>query len=224
MIDPCSLREQTIASHRYLCARAARKFMRNGIDRADLEQVAAIGLIKAVDRYDTTQGTPFEAYAWVLILGELMHFIRDSERIVRAPRRVWELERKWVVAERELWMLLGREPKDVDIAQCIGVSVNELKDVSCYRDAGTILSVETLRPSEHRALSYTIDNEIDCVVMESGLSSLTPIERKILTEIYERDTPLVELAEHLGYSRRHVTRLHRRALKKLSSVARPLPA
>jgi RNA polymerase sigma factor (sigma-70 family) len=95
-------RDGTVVAYWYLCRRAARRFMRRGLDRADLEQVAAIGLIKAIDRYDRTQSAPFEAYAWLLVVGELMHYVRDSERFLRAPRGVRELERRWSAAARAL--------------------------------------------------------------------------------------------------------------------------
>jgi RNA polymerase sigma factor (sigma-70 family) len=62
-------RERIVAQYWYLCRRAARRFMRRGLDSADLEQVGAIGLIKAADRYDPLQKAPFEAYAWLLIVG-----------------------------------------------------------------------------------------------------------------------------------------------------------
>ena len=88
-------RERLVAEYRYLCRRAARRFMRRGLDRADLEQVGAIGLLKAVDRYDPAHRAPFEAYAWLLIAGELMHYVRDCERVLRAPRGVRELARRW---------------------------------------------------------------------------------------------------------------------------------
>jgi RNA polymerase sigma-B factor len=213
-------RDALIEQYHYLCRRAARKFLRNGIDRRDLEQVAAIGLIKAADRYNPSQGTPFEAYAWVLIMGELMHYTRDSERVLRAPRRLRELERRWASAERELWALLGREPSDSEVGQYIGASVAEQIDVCRYRDSSIVLSVEALRPNEHGALSYTIDNQLDRMSIEEGLAQLTPVERQIVEEIYERDTPVVEIASRLGYSRRHVTRLHRSALDKLLPMTR----
>ena len=77
--------------------------MRRGLDRADLEQVAAIGLIKAVDRYDCAQAAPFEAYAWLLVLGELMHYVRDSERFVARAARRARSRAAVGAAERELW-------------------------------------------------------------------------------------------------------------------------
>jgi RNA polymerase sigma-B factor len=224
MIVCDSERDRTIQEYRYLCVRAARKFLRDGVDRGDLEQVAAIGLIKATDRFDPSIGTPFEAYAWMLVLGELMHYVRDSERAVRAPRRVRELDRRCGVAERELSGRLGREPNASELAQYLGVSERELREMLRYRDEGMPISVEALRPYEQLSLSYTIDSQLDRVVIESGLSQLSRVEREILREIYENDTPVGEIAKHLGYSRRHITRLHRAALLKLRPHTRPMIA
>jgi RNA polymerase sigma-B factor len=224
MIALDSDREQTIHRYRYLCTRAARKFMRDGVDRRDLEQVAAIGLIKATDRFDPNLGTPFEAYAWMFVLGELMHYVRDSERVVRAPRRVRELERRCSCAERELWAKLGREPKAHELAAHLGVPDDEFREMQRYRDEGFLLSVDALRPFEQLSLSYTIDKHLDRVVIESGLEQLSTVEREILREIYENDTPVGEIAQRLGYSRRHITRLHRGALQKLKPHARPISA
>lgn len=221
MIEATGDRNETIEAHRYLCVKAAKKFVRKGVDRCDLEQVAAIGLIKAVDRYEPALGTPFEAYAWVFILGELMHYVRDCERMLRAPRRLRELERRWVLAERELWASLGREPRDREIAAHLGAAAEEQSEVEKYRYAGTVLSMDALHVQGCRSLSYTIDNRLDRMVIDQGLAQLSPVERRIIVEIYERDTPVGDIALRLGYSRRHVTRLHRAALKKLVPFARP---
>ncbi|HEX8806545.1 MAG TPA: sigma-70 family RNA polymerase sigma factor [Candidatus Aquilonibacter sp.] len=208
-------REQIIQQYRYLCTRGARKFMRDGVDRRDLEQVAAIGLIKATDRFDPSLGTPFEAYAWMLVLGELMHYVRDSERVLRAPRRVRELDRRCSAAEGELWARLGCEPKVSELAAHLGVSEDEFREMLRYREEGRPLSVEALRPYEQVSLSYTIDSHLDRVAIDSGLEQLSTLERDILREIYENDTPVNEIAQRMGYSRRHITRLHRAALQKL---------
>ena len=78
-------RERMIVSYHYLCKRGARKFLRPDLERGDLEQVAAIGLIKACDRYDGSLPTPFEAYAWSIITGELMNHLRAHKRASPAP-------------------------------------------------------------------------------------------------------------------------------------------
>ncbi len=126
-------RERAVAEHWYLCRRAARRFVRRGLDRADLEQIAAIGLIKAADRYDASQSAPFEAYAWLLIVGELMHYVRDNERFLRAPRGIRDLERRWAAGERKLWAILGREPLESEVAGCVGATPEQVREVRAYR-------------------------------------------------------------------------------------------
>jgi RNA polymerase sigma-B factor len=215
-VSPHTLeREKTITEYHYLCARGARKFMREGIDRHDLEQVAAIGLIKAADRFDPTNGTPFEAYAWTLVLGELMHYVRDSERMVRAPRRLRDLERRCAAAERELRHERGREFTDEELMERLSISAAELTDIRRFRDERAPVSVEGLRPREQLSLSYTMDRQLDRLVIDTYLARLSPLERTIIQEIYENDTPIGDIARHLGYSRRHITRLHSAALRKL---------
>jgi RNA polymerase sigma-B factor len=208
-------REETFNSYRYLCTRGVRKFIRQGIDRRDLEQVAAIGLIKATDRFKPELGTPFEAYAWTFVLGELMHYVRDSERMLRAPRRVRDLERRCAECERVLWNEHGREATQKELALLLGVSECELADVFRFREERMQRSVETLGSLEQGELSYTIECHIDKLMIEAALAQLTALERKIIREIYENDTPIGVLANRIGYSRRHVSRMHSAALKKL---------
>ena len=224
-LDPNVLdREALIAGYRYLCGRAARKFVRNANDRGDLEQVAAIGLIKAADRFDAGQGVPFEAYAWTLILGELMHYVRDCERPVRVPRRIRELDRRWSNAERELWIELNREPRDGEIAGRLGLSKRDQQEIVRYRAYGAVVSTEGLHVAEQRALSYTIDEQLDRLTIEAGMAVLSETERTVLRDIYEHDTPIGIVAQKLGYSRRHIARLRKAALKKLAPLARGLTA
>lgn len=208
-------RDAAIAEHRYLCRRAARRFVRPSLDRADLEQVAAIGLIKAVDRYDRTQATPFEAYAWLLILGELMHHVRDGERLLRAPRRIRDLERRWVSAERELWPILGREPREADVAQYINATPAEQRDVRDYRVSGRVASFEALPIAAWRADAAEFEVVLNGMALERMFAVLTPLETQIVRSIHLEGMTIVDLAKRLGYSRRHVTRLHRTAMSRL---------
>ncbi|HLY02071.1 MAG TPA: sigma-70 family RNA polymerase sigma factor [Candidatus Cybelea sp.] len=210
-------REGTVVAYWYLCRRAARRFMRRGLDRADLEQVAAIGLIKAIDRYDRSQSAPFEAYAWLLVVGELMHYVRDSERFLRAPRGVRELERRWSAAERELWALLGREPRESDVAEVLDASPAEVREIRSYRATNHMISFEVLGNSEQRTPPCGIDDVLDRLTVERILAALTPLERQIVRSIHLDGVTVVELARRLGYSRRHVTRLHRAAIDRLKS-------
>lgn len=210
-------RDAVVAEYRYLCRRAARRFVRNGLDRADLEQVGAVGLIKAVDRYDAAATTPFEAYAWLLVLGELMHYVRDGERILRAPRRVRDLERRWLAAERHLWSTLGRAPREGDVASYVNASPSEQRDVREYRATGRTLSLEAAGggPPE---FGRPFDALLDKMTLEKLLAVLSPLELRIVRSIHLEGVTVVDLAKRLGYSRRHLTRLHRSAMLRLRSV------
>ena len=210
-------RDRVVAENWYLCRRAARRFVRRGVDRADLEQIAAIGLLKAVDRYDRSQGAPFEAYAWLLIVGELMHYARDAERVLRAPRNVRDLERRWAAGERELLAALGREPSESDVVAFIGATPAQACEVRAYRASSSVLSFDVLGASQSRAPSYAIDGVLDRMTVERILEGLSPLERRIVRSIHLDGITVVELAARLGYSRRHVTRLHRNAIERLKS-------
>src|ERR1700676_2708384 len=120
MESPTVDRESLFASHRFLCSRGARRFLRRGLERADLEQVAAIGLLKARDRYDARVSTPFAIYAWRLIVGELSHHVRAHEHFIRSPRRLQVLERRYATEWERLGGLLGREPADCEVADALG--------------------------------------------------------------------------------------------------------
>ncbi len=214
-------RDDLVSRYRHLCARAAKRFIRPGLDRADLEQVAAIGLIKAADRFDPECRTPFAAYAWLLMVGELMHHVRDCERLVRAPRRMRQLDRRWTNAEHEVWMRYGREPTYAEIVAMTGATSSECRELRQYRAANHVVPFDSLKPLDQQALAYTIESELDRIAMESVFAGVSPLERVILREIYQRDTPIAVLAVRLGYSRRHLARLHRRALRRLATAMRP---
>lgn len=221
MIAACPSRDETVARYRYLCVRAARRFARPGLDRADLEQVAAIGLIKAADRFRPETNTPFEAYAWLLMIGELMHYVRDTERLVRAPRRLRDLDRKWLQAEHEIWMRCGRDATHAEIVALTGADAAQCRELRQYRAASHILPVEALKALDQQSLAYTIETELDRIGLESIVAKFSHLERTIIEEIYQRDTPIGVLASKLGYSRRHIARLHRQTLQKLAACIRP---
>jgi RNA polymerase sigma-B factor len=211
-------RDRVIANHWYLCRRAARRFLRPGLDRCDLEQVAAIGLIKAADRYDGAYATPFEAYAWVLMLGELMHYVRDGERLLRAPRRIRDLERRWVATERELRLALRREPRDADVAREMNLSPREQREIREYRASNRVASFDALSVAEHRSGQESFDAVLDKMTIDRALATLSPLERRIVAGIHLEGMTVVEMAKRLGYSRRHLTRLHRGAMTRLRNA------
>lgn len=208
-----SARDAIVERHRYLCARGARKYARRRDDRADLEQVAAVGLIKAVDRYRVDSQTPFEAYAWILIQGELQHYIRDHERFVRPPRRLRELDRRWRDVSEELTKRLAREPGEEEIAAAMLVQHATVAELREYRARQLTASLDVLPADE---LTYTMEDHDDRLVLEDALARLSEIERAVLRGAFEEDVASGELARQLGYSVRQLHRIRRAALAKLA--------
>lgn len=205
--------DRLVATHRHLCRRGARKFMRSGLERSDLEQVAAVGLIKAAHRYDPANGTPFEAFAWLLVVGELMHYVRDFERIVRVPRRLRELERHYDRTRERLTLELGREPSDHDIATELGLVTRTIEEVRRARNATRVGSLDD---SAVRTLRATTDADIDDrIVLADACGELDSLQRRVILGLYILGLTQLELGRRLGLSPKRISRAHHSALREL---------
>jgi RNA polymerase sigma-B factor len=215
-----SERERLIVTYAYLCRRGARKFLRSGLERSDLEQVAAIGLIKATDRYDRRMHTPFEAFAWLMILGELMHHVRDHERLVRIPRRLHALERPYHATTESLAAALGRDPRDGEVADAMGILSTTVGELRRAREALQILRLDDLEAENGRndpafAAPQTELALEDRLLLEAALSSLSTLERRVVVGLYLLGMTQLEMARRLGISPKRVSRLHGAALAHL---------
>jgi RNA polymerase sigma-B factor len=211
-------RDALFAQYQYLCSRGARKFCRRNGDRADLEQIAAIGLLKACDRYNDGFDTPFEAFAWLFVVGELMHYVRDHERLVRAPRRLRDLDRRYQRVQDAMVSELGREPSMCEVAGRLHLSPQQIEELALYRAQAVPESLDALEPHELAPCSYTISEREDRLVVEAALARLTPAERTIILALYAKGYSQVEISQRMGYSRRHISRLHRAALQKMQPL------
>lgn len=210
---PTSTANRLVASHQYLCRRGARKFLRSGLERCDLEQVAAIGLIKASRRYDPMTETPFEAYAWLMVIGELMHHVRDFERLVRVPRRLHDLERRYARAHDALSIRLGREPNDVEIAEHLGIVTAVVSDVRRARESSLVDSLDAADARPIRATD-TVTVE-DRLLVDAAFAALGKLERRVIAGIYILGLTQLELARRLDVSPKRVSRAHHAALGAL---------
>ena len=215
LTEPPVSRDEVVAQYAYLCARGARKFLRPGLERADLKQIAAIGLIKACDRYEPELKTPFEAFAWLYVVGELMHYVRDHERLVRPPRRLRALERRYQRALEAMVSDLGREPLASEIACRMGISELDVQEIKRYRDQALPESLDALAHHQTCFSSESLEFREDLMVLEDALDRLNEHERFIILALYHNGYSQLELAHRMGYSRRHISRLHRSALKKM---------
>lgn len=218
-------RDRLVASYAYLCARGARKFMRPGLERSDLEQVAAMGLLKACQRFDPSLKTPFEAYAWLFIVGELMHHVRDFERLVRPPRKLRTLERRFATVHDSLTTELGRLPSEAELAAAMGLCGAQIRELIECRARSVADSIDAL-PQTLPSFSRACESEtlLDRLLIENALQSLSDTERAIIVGVYETGYSQCEIADRLGYSQRHISRLHKAALAKMLSTWSPSEA
>jgi RNA polymerase sigma-B factor len=202
-----------VASFHHLCKRGAHKFWRSGLERNDLEQVAAIGLIKAARRYDATSPTPFEAYAWLMIVGELMHHVRDSERPIRIPRRLQSLERAFARTHDGLLATLGREPSDAELAEALGVLVPAITEMRQARALAVPLRIDD-SGADRLAVQSPLGLE-DRMLVDDAFAALTQTERHVIAGIYLLGLTQLEVARRLAVSAKRVSRIHRAALGRM---------
>jgi RNA polymerase sigma-B factor len=223
--DRCVERRNAVVdAYRHLCTRGARKFKRPYNDRADPEQVAAIGLIKAAANYRAEMQTPFQAYAWIMVVGELMHYVRDHERLVRAPRALIALEKRYAEAWEALTKVNHREPTTAELAVALGVAAETIAELRTLRRAEHVSLPEPDSPDGPERIDLLADTSLgialeERIALTMAVDELAERERTIVLGTYGAGLTQAELAAHLGLSQSHVSKLLARALHKLRSAA-----
>ena len=222
--DPRSVNDELVANLLPLAKRLAARYRHAGESQEDLEQVACLGLVKAVDRYDPSAG-PLVRYAVPTILGELRRHFRDKGWGVHVPRSVQENLLTVNKATERLATTLGRTPRARDIASFTGMP---LEDVIEALDAGASYTPAALDApqrgdeAEARSLGDTLgSDDPNYALVELGQSigpafrDLPARERAIVHLRFFVDLTQAEIAERIGISQMHVSRLLRRALDAL---------
>jgi RNA polymerase sigma-B factor len=216
-------RNAVVDAYRHLCVRGAKKFKRAHNDQADLEQVAAVGLIKAADYYRAEMQTPFEAYAWIMIVGELMHHVRDYERLVRTPRAVRALEKRYLDAWDAFTTAHHREPTRSELAAALGITIEVVDELRAVRRGERVVPSEGSAAEGHDGFNafgsapeaLRLDER---VMLALALEQLAERERTIVLGTYGIGLTQTELGERLGLSQSHVSKLLARALDKLGRL------
>ena len=217
-------RNAVVDAYRHLCTRGARKFKRAYNDRADLEQVAAIGLIKAAANYRPEMQTPFQAYAWIMVVGELMHYVRDHERLIRAPRTLIALEKRYAEAWEALTKTNHREPRTVELAAALGVSVEAVIELRSLRRVEQVSLPDPDAADGPERIELLADTSAGIALEERialtlAVDDLAERERTIVLGTYGAGLTQAELGARLGLSQSHVSKLLARALHKLRKAA-----
>lgn len=222
-----SLRDELVTAHMGLAEYLSRRFTNRGEPLDDLTQVAALGLLKAVDRFDPERGLEFSTYATPTIVGELKRHFRDKGWAVRVPRRVQELHLRLGGVVGTLSQELGRSPTIAEIAHSAGVSEEEVLEAIEAGHAYRFTSLDA--PSgndDDLSLSAELGTEDQGLIDSEHRVALSPLiaqfpvrERTILHLRFFEGMTQSEIAGRLGISQMHVSRLLARSLAQLRSQA-----
>ncbi|MBA2438563.1 MAG: RNA polymerase sigma factor SigF [Acidimicrobiia bacterium] len=225
--DP-GLRDQLIEAHLGLAEYLARRFANRGEPLDDLVQVASLGLVKAVERFDPGRGLEFTTFATPTIVGELKRHFRDKGWAVRVPRRVQELHLRVTGVVDELQLELGRSPTVAEIAVRAGTSEDEVIEAvdagSAYRS--TSLDASRGDDEESPGLLGQLGELDPGLARAESRTGLNPLLRQLpdreqlmlYLRFYEGKTQS-EIAQRLGISQMHVSRLLARSLGRLRELA-----
>jgi RNA polymerase sigma-B factor len=221
-------REELILRFMPLARQLASRYRHAGEPHEDLVQVAAMGLIKAVDRYEPDRGNAFIRYAVPTMLGELKRYFRDKGWSVHVPRATQELVLKVSEALGALPGKLGRSARPRDVAEALGVPVEDVLEAMEAATAYEATSLDAPRDGddEGRTWGETVSKEeggYELVeigeALQGTLDALPERERLIIKLRFEHDLTQAQIAERVGVSQMHVSRLLRRSLDRLKAAA-----
>jgi RNA polymerase sigma-B factor len=226
--DP-GARDELIERFLPLARQLARRYQRASEPFDDLLQVASVGLVKAVDRFDPERGVAFSSYAVPTILGELKRYFRDSGWAVHVPRGVQERVLKVDQTASKLNSRLGRSPAVAEIAEEMDCTVEEVLEAMDAAQAYDAVSLDARRGGEDDDGETHVDTlgaeEERYELVEYGatidrtLKALPERDRLVLHYRFVDDLTQSEIAGRIGVSQMQVSRIIRRALSRLQTVA-----
>lgn len=229
--DDPEARDEVVLRFQPLAEYLARRFDGRGESHEDLVQVANIGLLNAVDRFDPDRGVPFASYAALTIVGELKRHFRDKGWAVRVPRRLQETGLRLNQALPELTQELGRSPTIGEIAHRLGVGQDEVVEAMEAAHAYRATSIDApvgesgLTPAESLGQDdETLELLEGWAAVGPAVRDLAPRERRVLYLRFFRDMTQSEIAREIGVSQMHVSRILAQTLARLREHAEGSPA
>jgi RNA polymerase sigma-B factor len=219
-----ALRNELVEAHRGLAARIANDYRGRGVDLDDLVQIAMLGILKAVERFDPDRGIPFSSFASRTVNGEIKRYFRDRTWAVRPPRSTQERHLDLRRATTALSARLGRPPSVAELAAELDISDDEVLEAMEAGAAYRATSLDAHRPGDDEGATLADrlpgaeppSRPVEMRVLVSQLlDSLPPREAEIVRLRFYDELTQTEIAERLGISQMHVSRLIRRCLLDL---------
>jgi RNA polymerase sigma-B factor len=228
--DPAA-RDALVERFLPLARQLARRYQHGGEQLDDLVQVASLGLLKAIDRFDPARETAFSSFAVPTILGELKRHFRDKGWAVRVPRDLQELAVRVDRVTDELSRDLGRAPSIAEIAEHIGTTAEQVLEAREAAAAYRAVSLDRSRDDDDEADSGMAESvgiedpgfgvAENAATVERLMRVLSQREREVLRLRFAEDLTQSEIGARVGVSQMHVSRLIRHAVSQLREAAEP---
>lgn len=214
-------RDRLVEAHLYIAEIIARKFSGRGVDYDDLYQVAALALVKAIDRFDVDRGIQLSSFVTPGMVGEVKNYFRDKSRAIRPPRRSTEMLRLVEKAREELTQELGRAPRVDEIAQRSGLEEDEvLEAMEAGASQPVSLDMQTAGDDEELTLGHAIGTEEagfaafeNADLIRRAVAKLNPKQQDVIRMRFFENLSQREVAQRLGVSQMSVSRTERAALE-----------
>lgn len=219
------IRNELIKRHMYITEILAKKYINKGIEYEDIYQVASLGLIYAIERFDVDKGFEFSSFATPTIIGEIKKYFRDKGWSVRVPRRIQELSKKINVAKAKLQQDLQRIPKISDIAEYLNVSEEEVIEAmeasQVYTPKSLDVTYDASGDDKDIQLQDIIgrdDKTFDTIenrdFINMCLKKLNEVEIKIVNDRFFENKNQIQVADELNVSQMTVSRMEKKIIKK----------
>jgi RNA polymerase sigma-B factor len=221
-------REELVQRMLPLAYSLARRYANKGEPLDDLEQVACVGLLKAIDRFDLRRDVKFATFAVPTIAGEIKRHFRDRGWMLRVPRDVQELNARLARTREELTSDLGRAPSVAELAVRSGASAEQVVEALSAGEAYRMISLDDHSPEGPGGLEAIgepdagFERTEQRLLLRRGFDELAPREREILRLRFFEGLTQREIAEHVGISQMHVSRLIRRSVDALRDTIAPV--
>ena len=216
--DP-QLRDELVETYIYIAEILSRRFINRGVEYDDIYQVASLGILYAVERFDPDKGVKFATFATPTVLGEIRKYFRDKGNFIRIPRKLYEIFyraeklRRKNISRTETARILGIPEKTLDAIYETGdVSFIKSLEYEAYADGEMSLSNVIGVEDKHYLM---IENED---FIESCMQRLTEEEREFVKLRYYQEKSQREISEMFGTSQMHISRMEKKVLKKLRNM------
>lgn len=220
------VRNKIFSKYQYLAEIISKKYMNKGIEYDDIYQIASIGLIYAIERYDINKGYEFTSFATPTILGEVKKYFRDKGWAIKIPRRIQEVSKKINEVSNDLQYKLGRTPSVKELSENLGYSEEEILEAmeasKLFVSQSINVSIERSKDFKEVELAEIIKDEVNNYeifenndFLKKSFEFLNKVEKQIIVERFYNNKTQLDIAKKLNISQMTVSRIEKKVLEKI---------